>query len=331
MTQIRRYQAGDLPALAQLMEAVEAEERAGRAVTPEALARQLTASGRDPLREAFVALESGGRLVGFVHPFPLLGGEGRETVFPARPTVHPDHRGQGTEEGLLRQALQVAQQRLPELPAGPVYLHVGCRPDETSLGAACQAVGLQPQRVLLQMALPSLERLPRPTLPAGLVVRPYGLDGDLELLSALDAETFADHWGRADRTPQQWAELAASPQFRPTLCLLAFNAAVGDEPAGFCLCQVEPHHTAQVGRPEGLLDKLGVRRPYRGRGLGQALAILGLQSLRHAGMTSAYLFVDAENPTGALPIYQRLGFTQRFGIQMCRMLVGHGGQRLQVE
>ena len=58
----------------------------------------------------------------------------------------------------------------------------------------------------------------------------------------------------------------------------------------------------------GWLEHISVRRPWRGRGLGRALTAEGLRRLRAAGMTEAMLGVDAENPTGALGLYERLGF-----------------------
>jgi ribosomal protein S18 acetylase RimI-like enzyme len=42
--------------------------------------------------------------------------------------------------------------------------------------------------------------------------------------------------------------------------------------------------------------------------MGQALVLASLNVLRKAGMTSASLGVDAENPHGALGIYERAGF-----------------------
>ena len=50
------------------------------------------------------------------------------------------------------------------------------------------------------------------------------------------------------------------------------------------------------------------RRPWRKRGLASALIGRSLELLRERGMTSAVLGVDADNPTGALALYERAGF-----------------------
>jgi ribosomal protein S18 acetylase RimI-like enzyme len=61
-------------------------------------------------------------------------------------------------------------------------------------------------------------------------------------------------------------------------------------------------------RPRGWIARVSVRRPWRRRGIASALTAAGLRALRERGMTSAQLGVDSENPTGALGVYERLGF-----------------------
>src|SRR3712207_8299806 len=49
-------------------------------------------------------------------------------------------------------------------------------------------------------------------------------------------------------------------------------------------------------------------RSYRKIGLGRALLLAGLHRLKADGMETAALGVDAENPTGALGLYESTGF-----------------------
>jgi ribosomal protein S18 acetylase RimI-like enzyme len=58
----------------------------------------------------------------------------------------------------------------------------------------------------------------------------------------------------------------------------------------------------------GWLDSVATRRPWRGRGLAGALIVRSMAALRDRGMTEAGLGVDAENPSGALRLYERFGF-----------------------
>jgi mycothiol synthase len=64
-----------------------------------------------------------------------------------------------------------------------------------------------------------------------------------------------------------------------------------------------------LGIRRGWLDHVSVRRPWRGRGLAKALCGASLHALREAGMDEAWLGVDGTNPTGALQLYERLGFS----------------------
>ena len=61
-------------------------------------------------------------------------------------------------------------------------------------------------------------------------------------------------------------------------------------------------------RLRGYTEDVCVRRPWRRRGLARALLARSLQVLRERGMTEAALGVDTENPSGALRLYESLGY-----------------------
>jgi ribosomal protein S18 acetylase RimI-like enzyme len=63
-----------------------------------------------------------------------------------------------------------------------------------------------------------------------------------------------------------------------------------------------------LGVRRGWLHRVSVRRPWRRRGLASALIVSALAGLLDAGMTDAMLGVDTENPSGALHLYESLGF-----------------------
>jgi len=58
----------------------------------------------------------------------------------------------------------------------------------------------------------------------------------------------------------------------------------------------------------GWLKDLAVRTSERGRGLGEALVREGLIEFARRGVARVGLKVDAANPTGAVGLYERLGF-----------------------
>ena len=58
----------------------------------------------------------------------------------------------------------------------------------------------------------------------------------------------------------------------------------------------------------GWLKDVAVRGSERGRGLGAALVTIGLREFARRGARRVGLKVDAGNPTGAIGLYERLGF-----------------------
>jgi ribosomal protein S18 acetylase RimI-like enzyme len=62
------------------------------------------------------------------------------------------------------------------------------------------------------------------------------------------------------------------------------------------------------GIRRGFTDPIFVRRPYRKQGLAKALIVRALRVLKDEGMQEAALFVDAQNPNGALRLYEGLGY-----------------------
>ena len=57
----------------------------------------------------------------------------------------------------------------------------------------------------------------------------------------------------------------------------------------------------------GWVGSLGVRRPWRKRGLGEALLLQSFYNLHANGYKTIGLGVDAQNPTGATRLYKKAG------------------------
>jgi ribosomal protein S18 acetylase RimI-like enzyme len=61
------------------------------------------------------------------------------------------------------------------------------------------------------------------------------------------------------------------------------------------------------------IDKLGVLAQHRGRGIGTTLIERHLARARRDGYEGVMLGVDTESLTGANKLYERIGFTPRYG------------------
>jgi mycothiol synthase len=62
------------------------------------------------------------------------------------------------------------------------------------------------------------------------------------------------------------------------------------------------------GRKRGYTENICVRRPWRKQGLAKALIASSLVALKERGMTEAGLGVDSENTSGALHLYEFMGY-----------------------
>jgi ribosomal protein S18 acetylase RimI-like enzyme len=99
---------------------------------------------------------------------------------------------------------------------------------------------------------------------------------------------------------EEWAHWSVEREgFDPTLWYLA---RAGGEIAGFVLCRV-----SDTDSDCGWVSVLGVRRPWRRRGLGEALLRHSFHEFRARGLSRAALGVDASSPTGATRLYERAG------------------------
>lgn len=83
----------------------------------------------------------------------------------------------------------------------------------------------------------------------------------------------------------------------------------GETVAAYVNCFEWEADTEATGIRELYIGQVGTRRAYRGRGLARATLAKVLAEAAQAGYERASLGVDADNPTGALGLYENLGFT----------------------
>jgi ribosomal protein S18 acetylase RimI-like enzyme len=171
--------------------------------------------------------------------------------------------------------------------------------------AAFERRGFAPVRWGFEMARRNLDAIEVPPLPEGLELRPVEGRAGLRRLWDADVEAFRDHWGGFDDSDEAFESWLAEPDLDPTLCVVAWD---GDEIAGAVINTINAYENQLIGQQRGWLDSVFVRRPWRRRGLAAALVARSLVLLRERGLDSAVLGVDAENPNGALGVYERAGF-----------------------
>jgi mycothiol synthase len=161
------------------------------------------------------------------------------------------------------------------------------------------ALGFEPARHSYRMEI-ELDGEPRqPRWPDGITVRTVRED-EHELVYNTVVEVWRDTSDPIDETFDEWAHWTIRTEtFDPALWFLAF---AGDELAGFSLCK-----QSSTDPNAGYVATLGVRRPWRKRGLGEALLLHSFDAFRDRGWGRGTLGVDASSPTGATRLYERAG------------------------
>jgi mycothiol synthase len=179
-------------------------------------------------------------------------------------------------------------------------------PDEDQVGATAlyESEGYRIVRYGYLMVRDLADPIADAPLPEGLEIRPV-VEADHRRIWDADTEAFLDHWNPAERTETDFEAWYAMPEIDTSLWRVAWD---GDEVAGSVMTFIWPNENEMLGLRRGWLEHISVRRPWRRRGLASALIADSLRGLRVAGMAEAALGVDAENPTGALRIYETMGF-----------------------
>lgn len=159
--------------------------------------------------------------------------------------------------------------------------------------------GFKSIRHSFRMSIDLDDGVSQPVWPDGVRLRTFR-DGDARAFYEAGNEAFADTWEPIEPPFEEWSHwVLDTPSFDPDLWFLAEDGA---EVAGFAICKVHP------GDAElGWIQILGVRKPWRGRGVGRGLLLTAFRAFRARGLLPAGLGVDAENPTGATRLYESVG------------------------
>src|SRR5687767_10770171 len=149
------------------------------------------------------------------------------------------------------------------------------------------------------MMIDLTKRTPDPTLPDGVALRTFR-PGDERTFYEIQRETFVDSWEPEDESFEEWSHwMLEGPAFVPDHWFLAVE---GSEVVGFAIC-----HPRAAVPGLGWVRLLGVRRPWRKRGLGRGLLLHAFGELRRGGFRRAGLGVDSESVTGANRLYEQAG------------------------
>ncbi len=142
--------------------------------------------------------------------------------------------------------------------------------------------------------------LEQPEWPDGLVVR-NGRPADDEHVYEAHMDSFQDHWDFRRQSYEDWRRYTTEThRYSPELWWLVED---GDELAAIAINAWHFSGDAQFG----WVHVLGVRPPWRKRGIATALLRQTFRDFRERGATRVGLGVDGENTTGAVRLYEGVG------------------------
>ena len=288
--QLRAPRLDETAAIAELANRVS-DELFGEAEETETTVRQwLTTPDLELGKDYRVAVDEEERLVGYAdlgaHPDPKYWVDLRI----------PMSSSDETRDALIRWGEERARERAAGREGALIRSFAYDR--DIPEKAALERHGYELIRHSYRMRIDFDNDPPEPELPEGVAVRTAS-EADLQTAYETQMETFADSWEHAVEPYEEWSHWMVEEDLDLSLWFVAEEA---DEVAGIAL--TKPYE-AEEGL--GWVRVLGVRRPWRRRGLGRALLLHVFQEYRRRGFHGVGLGVDAESLTGANRLYERAG------------------------
>jgi mycothiol synthase len=301
--------ATDISAVTELMNSVEVADGSFEILSDAALSNYLAnLADFEPTRDLLLA-EVDGRLVAVAQRLRVVRDDA--VTYELLGWVHPDWRRRGLGRAMLGYGEARQRERAAADAASgearPGFLSAWSQDSTVGTVALLGSEGYQPVRWFFEMGRPLDAPIPEVALPVGLELRPIDDEAQARVVLAADNEAFRDHWGARDSTEADVRRILGDPDTDLSLWQVGW---AGDEVVGSVIAQIYPADNEASGVRRGWLDRVSVRRPWRRQGIGRALIAASLAELRGRGMEVASLGVDADNPTGALGLYEGLGFRQ---------------------
>jgi mycothiol synthase len=290
--------------VAALLAAAEQVDETGENFSAEDVAEWWTGWGLEHDRDGVAVCDAAGVVVGYGTVMAPRNFRGAYAVY-LEGRVRPDVRERGVGRALLGWQLARGDEVHAERqPGETARLTVLVLEHMSSLESLARRAGLEPSRWYRQMQR-GLTELPEPREVAGVALVPFTWDRDDEVRRAHNA-AFTEHHGSAERDPDAWTSMFTGQRaFRPDLSVLAVE---DDAVVGYVLAYEWEADTLATGVRETHFGQIGVLPHARGRGLASALVAQALRAGAEQGCARAGLEVDTENVTGALRLYESLGF-----------------------
>jgi len=221
-------------------------------------------------------------------------------------SVHVKHRGKGLGSYILSWMEHRAQEEWRVSGRNlPLVLRTSCADHLVDRINLFEQNGFQAARYAYKMRRDLAESILPVDLPGGLRMVTWSKERDEQLRQAFNT-AFKGSWGVPEIDEQLWPQIFTGiPKFRGDLSFLVLDR---ERIMGFCINWVDEAKNRQRNVKEGWIEAVGVIPERRGIGIASALLSHSMDEFKASGLEQAALDVDTQNPTGALRLYEKLGF-----------------------
>lgn len=269
----------------------------------ESVRTEWTSPGFDPAEDIRLVFAPKGEMAGYI-----------EVWTTARPLVHPFIWGRvdpkyetlGIGTWMLHWAEARAMRAINQVPEGVRFApRIGIWRQAEKSKKLFEDFDYHYVRSFYHMIIEMDRPVPEPEFPEGITLRTFHPEMDAEAVYRADTDAFRDHFGFVEPPFEEGFQRFKHfhldvEDFDKSLWFLAMD---GDEIAGFNLCRQHASDDPDMG----WVGSLGVRRPWRKRGIGLALLQHSFNEFYRRGKRKVGLGVDAQNLTGALRLYENAG------------------------
>jgi len=225
--------------------------------------------------------------------------------------LEPSLRDQGIGSAVLdwqiaraRQILARADGADDPVARGRLLLHVD--DDQTSLVRLLTTRGFTEARHYSQMRRDLSRPIPEVAVEWPLTVEPWTPALDDAVRRAHNA-AFHDLWGAQPLSPQDWQ--AERAHHVPEWSFVALDRSSDRaQVAGYLMSGRYEQDWHALGWTEGYTEILGVLPAWRGRHVASGLLAHAMRAYAADGMQYAGLDVDADDPSGAIGLFEHLGY-----------------------
>jgi mycothiol synthase len=209
-----------------------------------------------------------------------------------------DVRAQGEAAPLL---LDFVEKRAREKATEGARMKAWSPEANTEWRALLEARGFDLDRYSFRMWIDLVDEPLAPRWPDGITVRTFDRERDQQVVYETHQETFSEEPDFSQDPLEDWVRWSYREPFDSELWFLAEDDG---ELVGIALGR--PEHG---GKPDvGWINILGVRKAWRGRGIGQALLQHAFCEFRNRGKRRVGLGVDGKN-AAAVRLYERAGMS----------------------